>query len=257
VEIDLFTLAAELVNFLILVVLLQRFLYRPIVRIMDERKQKIDTELEEARTKEEQARREARVCAEERRDLEDKRGEMLSAAREEAEGWRREMTAEARAEIEASKIRWNHAIEKEKQTFLEQLRQRTGEEVYSISRRVLGDLAGVELEKLIIDTFLKNLVELEQSKRKEMAAAARRSPHGAMIYSTFNIDMETRSRIDRVVHESIAWDIALGFKTSPELICGIELRAGGRKAAWSLEHYLSSLDEDLSLALMAQPGEGA
>lgn len=254
-EIDLFTLAAELINFLILVILLQRFLYKPIVRIMDEREQKIASELEEARVKEEEATREALACADERRELEDQRGAMLSTAREEAEAWRKEMTAEAREEIEASKIRWKHALEKEKQTFLRQLRQRTGEEVYAISRRVLGDLAGVEMEKMMIDAFLKRLGDLEQSKREEIAGAARRSPHGAMVYSTFTLDVDTRARIDKAVRENIAWDIALGFKESPELICGIELRAGGRKAAWSLEHYLSTLDEDLSLALTAGTGE--
>lgn len=248
-SIDPFTLIAQLVNFLILVLLLKRFLYNPIVRTMDEREHKIASQLEEARLKEEEATREARVCADERRRLEDRRGEMLSEARREAEQWRRDLAARAHEEIEASKRRWGRAIEREKQTFLRELRQRTGEEVYAISRRALKELAGAELEDRMIDAFIVKLEQMDAEERAEIATAARRSPHGAIIYSTFAIDQDTRARLDAVVRETISWDIAIGFKLSSELICGIELRAGGRKAAWSLDSYLSDLDEAMELAL--------
>lgn len=254
-SIDWFTLIAQLVNFLILVLLLKKFLYNPIVRTMDKREHKIASQLEEARLKEEEARREARVCAAERRQLEDRRGEMLSEARREAEQWRRDLGAQAHKEIEASKRRWSRAIEREKQTFLKELKQRTGEEVYAISRRALQDLAGVELEERMTDAFIVKLEQMDAGEREEIALAARRSPHGAIIYSTFTIDQETRARLDTVVRETIAWDIAIGFKLSRELICGIELRAGGRKAAWSLDSYLSDLDEAMELAL-AESGHG-
>lgn len=254
-SIDWFTLVAQLVNFLILVLLLKKFLYDPIVRIMDERERKIAAALESARLKEAEAKHQARVCADERRQLEDQRGQMLSEARREAEAWRKELAAQARAEIEQSKARWSRSLQKEKESFLRELRRRTGEEVYAISRRVLEDLAGMELEERMIDAFIVRLGELDENERREIADAARRSPQGAIIYSTFAIDNETRARIDAVVRDTIAWDIAIGFKLSRELICGIELRAGGRKAAWSLEHYLASLDEELSLALTESGGE--
>ncbi len=47
-QIDYFTIIAQIINFLILVFLLRHFLYGPLLRSMDEREQKISTRLKEA-----------------------------------------------------------------------------------------------------------------------------------------------------------------------------------------------------------------
>jgi F-type H+-transporting ATPase subunit b len=248
VQIDLFTLIAQIINFLILVLLLRRFLYGPIIRTMDERERRIAAELEEAARKEDEAKREARQCHAEKVRLEDSRGEMLTRAQEEAADLKKKMVAEARSEIEENKTRWTRAIEIEKETFLQNLRQRAGEEVYAISRQVITDLANIELERHIIDTFIERLRGLKDSERQEIATAARRTREGAVITTSFPIDRETRHRLVAVVSEQVAGDIEIRFDTSADLICGIELRAAGKKAAWSMQNYLETLDEKLGLA---------
>lgn len=247
-EIDLFTMIAQIINFLILVLLLRRFLYRPIVRTMDARAQKINNELEEAARKEAEARREARECHEERVELEDSRGVLLSQAQEEAASLKRDLLRDARREIEQDKARWNRAVQREKETFLDNLHQRAGEEVYAISRQVITDLASVDLEQHIIAIFIERLRELSEEEREEIAAEARRTRTGAVITTSFPIDRETRRRLQAVITESVAADVELHFEESADLICGIELRAAGKKAAWSLQNYLETLDERLSLA---------
>lgn len=254
-KIDVFTFVAQLVNFLILVLLLKRFLYEPIVRTMDERQHRIAAELEEAALKEKEARREAQQCHAEKVDLEDRRGEMLSEAQEEAAALKRELVEEARREIEQSKARWNKAVQREKETFLQELRQRAGEEVYAISRQVISDLANVELERHIIDIFIERLRGLADDERRDIAEAARRTRQGAVITTSFPIDRITRHRLSAAVHEQVAGDIEIRFEESPDLICGIELRAGGKKAAWSLLNYLETLDEKLGLAFSGTPEE--
>ena len=265
-KIDLFTLFAQIVNFLILMLLLKRFLYRPIVRTMDERERHISASLEEAEQKESEARREAAVCHAERQEIEDKRGEMLSMAQEAAETWRRDLIQQAREEVEERQLRWRQAIEREKESFLRDLRQRAGAQVYEIARRALADLATVELERHIINTFLARLPGLEKpgadafrTPGMETAAIAGRQggtqrPE-AVICTAFAIDEKTRERIEKAVRERLAGDFDLRFEESPDLICGIELRAGGQAAAWSLRDYLETLDEKMSLAFAVKTEE--
>ncbi len=45
------------------------------------------------------------------------------------------------------------------------------------------------------------------------------------------------------------------FRTSPELICGIELDAQSMRITWSLDSYLDSLEEDLSKMLERRAAE--
>ncbi len=49
-KIDWFTLIAQVINFLILVWLLRRFLYKPILKAVDEREKKIASQLKDAET---------------------------------------------------------------------------------------------------------------------------------------------------------------------------------------------------------------
>ena len=58
--INWFTVAAQVVNFLILLYLLKRFLYRPILGAMEERERRIASAMEEATKAEEAARQKAR-----------------------------------------------------------------------------------------------------------------------------------------------------------------------------------------------------
>lgn len=265
-KIDLFTLFAQIVNFLILILLLKRFLYRPIVRTMDERERRIGASLEEAELRESESRREAAVCHAERQEIEDQRGEMLSKAQEEAEAWRRDLIQQARAEVEERQLRWHQAIEREKESFLRDLRQRAGAQVYEIAHRALADLATVELEHHIIDTFLERLPSSEKPGigtfrtpgSEAMETAERQgnvSRPEAVICTAFAIDEETRERVKKAVRECLTGDYSLRFEESPDLICGIELRAGGQAAAWSLRDYLETLDEKMSLAFAVKTAE--
>lgn len=262
-EIDLFTLFAQIFNFAILMLLLKRYLYKPIVRTMDERERRIGADLDEAERKLSEATREAAVCHSERQEIEDKRGEMLSSAQEEAAAWRRDLIQEAREEIQERQDLWRQSVEREKQTFLDDLRHRAGAQVYEISRRALEDLAGVDLERHIIDTFISRLPEAEEPRFAALVSSAVAStPTGdeseegipeAVVCTAFEIDDETRSRIEAAVRRRLRGDFNLRFEVSADLICGIELRAGGQTAAWSLQNYLETLDENLSQAFARKP----
>ena len=266
---DAFTIIAQIFNFVVLMLLLRRFLYGPIVRTMDAREKHITTELDEAEQKEREARRQAAELRREREELEDQRGEFLTQAQMDADQKRNELVQQARDEVEARKAAWREAIAREKESFLDNLRQRAGEQVYIITRRVLSDLANVDLEQFIIDSFLKRLLTMEDEGLERVAAQmaelrkmeadeAEKStlpqPEAA-ITTAFDIDDGARRRIEQAVHERLGTNVQIRFEVTPELICGIELKTRGYKAAWSLQDYLETLDESLSRAFTGREPE--
>ncbi|MHB8859352.1 MAG: F0F1 ATP synthase subunit delta [Thermoleophilia bacterium] len=266
---DAFTIIAQIFNFVVLMLLLRRFLYGPIVRTMDARETHITTELDEAERKEREARHEAAELKREREELEDQRGEFLTQAQMDADQRRNELVKEARDEVEARKAAWQEAIAREKESFLDNLRQRAGEQVYIITRRVLSDLANVDLEQFIIDSFLKRLrsmedegldrvaaqmAELRRLEADEAEKSALPKP-AAAITTAFDIDEDARRRIEQAVRERLGPNVQVRFEVTPELICGIELKTRGYKAAWSLQDYLETLDESLSRAFTGREPE--
>jgi F0F1-type ATP synthase delta subunit len=89
---------------------------------------------------------------------------------------------------------------------------------------------------------------MSERERDEIAVAAHHTGTGAVITTSFPIDTGVRTRLQTAVAAVIGEDVELVFEESADLICGIELRAAGKKAAWSMQNYLETLDEKLSLA---------
>jgi hypothetical protein len=82
--IDWFTVGAQVVNFLILVWLLKRFLYKPILHAIDERERRIAKELADADTRKTEAEKERDKFQKRNDEFDEQREELLSKAKGEA-----------------------------------------------------------------------------------------------------------------------------------------------------------------------------
>ena len=78
--IDWFTVGAQVLNFLILVWLMKRFLYKPILNAIDEREKRIATELADADAKKAEAQKERDDFQHKNEEFEQQRGALLSKA---------------------------------------------------------------------------------------------------------------------------------------------------------------------------------
>ena len=253
-QIDWFTLIAQIINFLILVFLLKHFLYGPITRAMEERQQTIADRMEEAEKKRQQAEEEARAYHERRKELQDRTQEMLARAAEEAEARRKQLISEAREEAEHTQAEWREAIERDKKAFLRDLRERAGEQVCAIATRALKDLATQDLQDHVVDVFIRRIQELDEAQRTAFAASIRDTGGEILVRSAFEIPQGARRRIEDAIREHIAADGEMRFEVSEELICGLELRSDGLKVAWSVAGYLDALESKLSQVLVQEAG---
>jgi len=97
---DWFTFAAQLLNFIILVWLLKRFLYRPVLKAIDDREKKFADELQEAADSRTKTDAEMLAWKKKNSDLEAMRSDMLHAAEKAAAEQRLQMLTEARQEYD-------------------------------------------------------------------------------------------------------------------------------------------------------------
>ena len=252
--IDWFTTFAQIVNFLILVYLLKRFLYGPVVKAMKEREEKIARQIADASRKKREAEEELDNYRKRSRELDEKREEALSGVRREAEEHRRELTEGVRREVDRMKDRWHEALRREKEAFLQDLKSRAGGQVYAVARKALADLAGADLEERMVDLFVERLPGLDEEKRRAIAASVREGESRLVIRSVGELPEAARRKIESAVKERIDEGARVEYQTSPELISGIELRAKGYKIAWSVEDYLESLESEIEEAIDEETG---
>ncbi len=249
-QIDWFVLFAQLVNFLILLYLLKRFLYARIISAMNEREAKMVARFEEAERLKREAEEAARAFEEKQASLQVQAERMLNEARAAANHRQAEWMDSARKEVDSIRQRWVETVLQEKAAFLESLRSRTGQQVYAIARRILADLADTAIEEKMIDVLMNRIRSLDPKQGEAIRCALEDSGGEVAVQSAFPLAPEDRERLTAAVRELTGRpDTAVLYQESAELINGIELLASGHRIAWSISDYLDHLEESFDQAL--------
>lgn len=247
--IDWFTVAAQAINFLVLVWLLKRFLYKPVLAAIDEREKRIVALLADAENKKAEALKEQTDFARKNEELEQQRSALLLDATNAAKTEREKLVATARKDAEELRSKMEKAVEGEFESLNQKIGTLAQEEVFSIARKTLMDLAGVSLEERMADTFIRRLGELTDKEREELKASIQGSVKPALVRSAFELAAPQRKAIEEAVRPLLPDGTAVSFETKPDLISGIELAANGQKIGWNIGEYLAALTESVGALL--------
>ncbi|MDZ4835624.1 MAG: F0F1 ATP synthase subunit B [Candidatus Melainabacteria bacterium] len=250
--VDWFTVGAQLLNFLILVWLMKRFLYKPILLAVDQREKLIANQLADAALKKAEALKEREEFHSKNEEFDQKRRDLLSKATEEAKTERLRLLEEARTAADELTAKRQQALKNDAQNLHQAIVRRTQEEVFEIVRKALKDLASTSLEERMADVFARRLQELSGVDKVELAKALKTANHPAVVRSTFNLPDAQRALIQKALNEALSSEIQVQFETAADLVSGIELTANGQKVSWSIADYLTSLEKAVNELLNKQ-----
>ncbi|MEX0449241.1 F0F1 ATP synthase subunit delta [Spiribacter sp. 221] len=242
--IDWVTVAAQVVNFLILVFLLKRFLYNPVIRVMDRREQRISDRLERARVREEEAESRAEEYEQAQQALAAERDRRLEAARQEAEESRQRLIDEARAEVAERRQQWRDALSSDQERVEHALHRQVVESVTDIARRVLDDLAGESLEARVVERFLERLENDDDVSRDDLESLLDENSR-LLVRSRFELGEPARKRLAEVLENRLGRVPELRVETDDSLICGIAVEGEGQRIGWSIDAYMDMVDRQL------------
>ncbi len=165
-HIDWFTVGAQIVNFLVLVYLLKRFLYKPIIDSMSERERRITERQNLAETQLDSAEKTMQLYLVKQKDIEAERSEILNQAEQAAEHQQAVLLDKLRDEIDEKRVRWRTELTKEQASLMREVVNVVGKKMVMICRQVLRDLAGIQLEQYMVDRFLDELHRLSELDKK-------------------------------------------------------------------------------------------
>ncbi len=251
-QFDWLTVAAQIVNFLVLVWLLQRFLYRPITNAMLNREKRIEDRLSEAKTTRREAEVEVRRLRESQDELETARAAILDAAREDADALRARLEQELRVENEEKRAAWARHLAAEREDFMRELQRQAGRQLVEITARVLKDYAGSDVAGLVSDQFLARLEDLDDDRRARLVDAARRCADPAVIETGSAIDAAAKGRMTRAIHAGLSTDIEVEYREDEDLLLGVRLVIGDQRLEWSAAQHLKHIETEMNEILDAK-----
>ena len=241
--IDWFTVGAQALNFVVLVWLLKRFLYKPILDAVDAREKRIAAELTDADEKRAEAQKQRDEFQHKNEEFNQQRAALLSEAIGEAKAERQRLLDDARKAADALRAKLREALRSDANNLNHAICRRTQQEVFAIARQALSDLATTALEERMGEVFIRRLRTMDDKAKDGLREALQTASEPALVRSAFDLSVAQRAAIQKALNETFSAEVHVRFETAPDLISGIELTTNGQKIAWSISDYLVSLEK--------------
>ncbi|MGE0410139.1 MAG: F0F1 ATP synthase subunit delta [Amphiplicatus sp.] len=255
-EINWVTVAAQIINFLVLVWLLRKFLYGPITKAMKTREELIKKRLLDAETAKQEADETRQSLEAAKSALEAAKEKFITGARQEADDLRRSLEKQAREDTDAMRQAWAKQLGADQEEFLSDIRRRAAREFFLLSREALKAVADESIDGRIVAAFVNTLEDLPADSLARLKDAVRRSDAEVKIESAFPISVEQRQTISRSVGDALGGNFDVAFADADDLVAGVRLSVDSQTVEWSINAYLDQFEERVSAALLsALPSE--
>ena len=243
-KIDWFTVIAQIINFLVLMWLLKRFLYQPILSAIDEREGNIKKQLLDAESQKKEANQAKDEFYHKNETFKREKDQLMQKVTAEAKAEGNRLKEKARNEANDLKISLEKAFTEDQVTKNSTVVKRLKGEVLDIARKTLKDLSSVSLEEQTITVFIERINGLKAHEKAEFSEALK-GGKPVLVQSAFALSTKQQGLVQKTVSELLKTENTFEFKTRPELITGIEILTNGYKLAWSVTDYLGTFEADV------------
>lgn len=248
--IDWFTVGAQVLNFVVLVWLMKRFLYQPVLDAIAAREKRIADQIADATAKQAQAETERKIFEDKNTAFDQQRSDLLTEAQAQANTEGLRLTDAAQTTAAALAARQRKALATQAENLQQLIASRAAHEVFAIARKTLGDLANVDLEGRMVEVFMRRLTELSVPAKDQLVTALKQSHAPARLQSCFALPADQQAAIQQAVNLAFGTNVALQFDIADDAVCGIELSTGGQSLAWNINEYLNNLEQEVAALLV-------
>ncbi|MFK7818717.1 MAG: F0F1 ATP synthase subunit delta [Planctomycetaceae bacterium] len=239
-QIDWFTFVAQIINFGILVWLLNRFLYGPITEAIAARESAIAARMKAADDRFDDAS--SRQQEYERRN--EKLDSEVQTLREQnhaaCDQQRLEMLRDARESVDQQRIQWQNALETQQASAEREIKTETASKALDVARKALTELAGVDLDRQIATTLSSQLDEIDKATLADVRATMSSAP-SAVVTSANLLSAEVADEITRAIKRTFDSVSDVGFEQDSDLIGGIRIRLGAHELGWNIADYFDAV----------------
>ncbi|WP_343116104.1 F0F1 ATP synthase subunit delta [Ostreiculturibacter nitratireducens] len=242
-QIDWWTLAIQTINFIVVVWLLTRFLYRPVKDVIAKRQAIAEEALSGARKKTEEAE-------EARRNYEEERSNLAAAQREREAELHTEMEKERQAAIGEAKKQADHLladakerIEREREEALDALREEITSLAADLAAKALAGAGMAGAGEAMLERVARHLSALPEKDLTELKEDAARAGASVVVTSAAPIPDDEQSRWRSRLRELIGQGARIEFEVKPEIIGGVELHFAHGVLSFSIAEALRAAAE--------------
>lgn len=247
-NISWFEIVAQIINFFIILFILQKLLYKPVMKAMEQRQERIQKAQVEADAKMKDATELMDTYDKKIEGIQKEKQEILEEARTQAREKKEHLFAGYQKEAETKRHAYLKEIEDEKENFTRHLRKNLGESAVKIAARILNVISSKELEEEVFNTFVSDLKNLKQNipdfedlKKEEKV----------QIHSFKALSQKEKKAIEDALKQQLQNVKEIDYETDSGLVLGYALYLQGYTVHTNIKNYLDDIEKEIIKSLDA------
>ncbi len=225
-EVDWTTFALEIINFLILVWILKRFFYQPVLDVIARRRAGIEKEMADAKALEEKAQALERQYENRLDDWEKEREGARTKLTEEISRERAHQMAAVAAAVEAERERNRVLDERHRQELRRTAEEQALAQGAAFSARVLSRLADESLDERIVASMVADLQRLTFAQKQTLATAAAAAGVNMQVVTARPLREAARTQLTAAMAEALQRALPQEYAVDESLIGGVRVSIG-------------------------------
>lgn len=242
-EFNVSTFVLEIFNFLILIWILQRLFYKPLLEVIAKRKQFIDQSLADAKTMQQQAE-EQRSLYESRQKLwEQEKQTALAELHQQIDVERRAQMIQLKADLEQERQKINVTLQRQQRELQQQAEKQAILNGARFAGLLLKQAASPELEAQLFALLLDNLNILPEACTASLQVVGAKKSVPIKIASAYPLTVDQRLELEKKLGALISSPLNFQYHQDSELIAGIRMDIGAWVLNANLQHELMGFAE--------------
>lgn len=244
---ELYTIIAQFINFGVLIFLLNKFLYKPVLKTMEKRREDIKNKIEETEKKLEESEKLKEEYFNKLQEVEKENIVLRKKAIADIKKFKEEELQKAKDDISAKKDKFNDYLDLEQKNLIENFNEDLSDLFVEYSNNILQVLANSTLQDEIVNSFVEKVNELTADK---VDSVNKLNLDNIYIYSNAELNAKQKNFIkDSLIEKGFKFkDIQCDI--DKDLILGIELKAKSYILSWNVKelttNFISNIDNKIN-----------
>ena len=237
-EIDLITFLAQVINLIILLFLLRKFLYLPVLKIVAERQKFIADTLQDARNEKVKAQKITAISEEKLAEIENQKNEILHQVGNDAKKLSEKLQHQAYDDFAAEQRKLRSKIVAEQKAFEAEIQHLTVEHFIKFADKALQQMADANLNVQIIKKFIGKIREMPAMQVKQLQELWTNSGK-IEIQTAWDLSDEDKEDLQRVLRQQfeIGKKVEFVYVKNQKLVCGLAIVVQDQLISWNLAEY--------------------
>jgi F-type H+-transporting ATPase subunit b len=241
-NINWFEIIAQMINFFILLFLLQKLFYKPVIKAMNDRQQRLMDNQKKSEEKMKKAAELIETYNQNLAELEKEKDRQLEMAKQQAQEKKEALIATYREEAEQKRSDYLKEVDEEQERFIHDLGAALGNNAVKIAEHILGSFSEEKLSEKVFDSFIKKVEDIDEDTLKEDIES---KDERIILISSEELSDEQKEILEKVLTKKLDTFKEISYEVEEELIQGYELKLETLTVHTNVRKYLEEAEKNI------------